>query len=87
MVARWSCYVASLDNGTRSSLEIEWIKHANVWTNEHRRMDGADTGYLLQVMAVDPSEDENIPLLDEASIEPFRACKHALMLVLRIGKF
>ena len=29
MIDHWSCYVATLDNGTRSSLEIEWIKHAN----------------------------------------------------------
>ena len=29
MIARWSCYVVTLDNGTRSGLEIEWINHTN----------------------------------------------------------
>jgi hypothetical protein len=45
----------SLVNGTRSGLEIEWIKHAKFWNNEQNGMQGTNTGYLLQVMVVDPS--------------------------------
>jgi hypothetical protein len=86
MVARWACYVASLDNGTRTSLEIEWIKHANFWSNEHTAMLDKRRGYLLQVMAIDPSFVEGLPVLDEAGIQPFRGCKWALMLVLGIGE-
>ena len=85
MVARWACYFASLDNTTRSSLEIEWIKHANFWNKEQKGKRGTNTGYLLQVMAVNPSIDEAPQLQDEADIQPLRACKHALMLVLGIG--
>jgi hypothetical protein len=87
MVARWACYFASLDNGTRSSLEIEWIKHANFWNIENNGIQGSNTGYLLQVMAVNPCVDEAPQLQDEADIQPFRACKHALMLVLGIGRY
>jgi hypothetical protein len=58
MVTRWSCYVASLDNTTRRSLEIEWIKHANFWSKEHSSDSTRRTGYLLQVMATDTSSDD-----------------------------
>jgi hypothetical protein len=85
MATRWSCYIASLDNDTRRSLEIEWIKHANVWAKEHCNSSTKRTGYLLQIMAADPSSDEAPPLAGEANVQPLRACKHALMLVLGIG--
>jgi predicted DNA-binding antitoxin AbrB/MazE fold protein len=86
MVARWSCYVASLDNGMRSSLEIEWIKRANVWAKEHSHSSTKRKGYLLQIKATVPSSDEALPLEDEANVQPLKACKHAMMLILGIGK-
>jgi hypothetical protein len=87
MVTHWSCYVASLGNGARSSLEIEWIKHANIWAKEHSHASEKHKGYLLQMVATDPSSDEGTPpQRNEAEVEPLRACKHALMLVLGIGK-
>jgi hypothetical protein len=74
----------------RSSLEIEWIKRANFWNKEQKGKQGTNTGYLLQVMAVNPSIDEapqlQLQLQDKADIQPLRACKHALMLVLGIGR-
>jgi hypothetical protein len=82
MVTRWSCYVASLSNGARSSLEIEWIKDANKWAKEHSHSSEKRTGYLLQMMA---PGDEAPPLV-EAYVQPLRACRNALMLVLGIGK-
>jgi hypothetical protein len=84
MVTRWSCYVASLGNGARSSLEIEWIKHANVWAKEHSHASEKGKGYLLQMRAT--SSDQVSPLVDEINVGPLRACKHAMMLVLGIGK-
>jgi hypothetical protein len=87
MVTRWSCYVASLSNGARSSLEIEWIKDANIWAKEHSHTSEKRMGYLVQMMATYSSSDKVSPLLeDETHIEPLRACKDALMLVLGIGK-
>lgn len=86
MVTRWSCYVASLDNGMRSSLEIEWIKRANDWAKEHSHSSTKRKGYLLQIKATEPSFDEALPLEDEANVQPLKACKHAMMLVLGIGK-
>ncbi len=45
-------------------------------------------GYLLQVMAIDPSfHEEPLPLLDESGVQPFHACKNALMLVHEMCKF
>ena len=85
MVTRWACYFASLDSTMRSSLEIEWIKHANFWAKEQSDKSMKSTGYLLQVIATDPNSDE-APLVNEASVEPFRACKHGVMLILGIGK-
>jgi hypothetical protein len=67
MVAGWTCYIASLgDNGTRASLEIEWIKHANFWVKEHTGMLDKRRGYLLQAMAIDLSFVEGLPVLDKA---------------------
>jgi hypothetical protein len=86
MVTRWSCYVASLSNGARSSLEIEWIKDANIWAKEHSHASEKGMGYLLQMKATCTSSDQGSPLEDEIQVEPLRACKHAMMLVLGIGK-
>jgi hypothetical protein len=86
MTAYWTCYVASLDNGTRSSLEIEWIKHANFGSNEHTVMLDKKRDYLPQVMVIDPSFVEGLPVLEKAGVQPFHGCKHALMLVLGISK-
>jgi hypothetical protein len=82
MVARWSCCVASLSNGARSTLEIEWIKDASIWAKEHGHGHASEKrmGYLLQMKATTGT------LADEIHVEPLRACKHALMLVLGIGK-
>jgi hypothetical protein len=84
MVARWACYFASLENVTRSSLEIEWIKHANFWNKEHTNGKGANTGYLLQVMAVNPLVDEAPQLQDEADIQPFILVSIKLILLVSI---
>jgi hypothetical protein len=87
MVARWSCHVASLDNGARSSLEIEWIKRANLWAKDHSHGATKRTSYVLQLKATDPSSSaDNSLYVDAAYVQPFRVCKHAMMLILGVGK-
>lgn len=51
--------------------------------HEHSGMVDKKRGYLLKLMAIDPSFSEALRLLDKAGVQPLRAsCKNALMLVL-----
>ena len=86
MVARWYCYVVALENGTRSSIKIEWIKHAKFWEKEKCGMLQKRTGYMLQIMATDSTIDKAPPLGGELDIESFLACNNSMMLVLEIEK-
>ena len=87
MVVCFSCYVAALENGTRSSLDTECIKHATFWAKEKCGMIQKRIDYLLQIMSNDPTIREAPLLGDKSDLESFRACKHAMMLVLRISKY